>query len=62
MKCPQCKGLIPDTGLSEKVECDICKKIVTIPENKFQDVKQASLYEDHESHKKHYFVKLLKLL
>ena len=60
MKCPQCKGLIPDTGLNEKVECDICKKIVTIPENNFQDVKQASLYEEHESHKKTLFCKNIK--
>ena len=46
MKCPQCRGLIPDNGLSEKVECEICKKIITIPENIFQEVKQASLYDE----------------
>lgn len=45
MKCPQCRGLIPDTGLYEKVECDICKKIIPIPENNFQEVKKASLYD-----------------
>ena len=46
MKCPECRGLIPDTGLRDKVECDICKKIINIPENNFQDVKQASLYAE----------------
>ena len=46
MKCPQCRGLIPDTGLCEKVECEICKQIITIPENIFQEVKQASLYDE----------------
>ena len=51
MKCPQCRGLIPDTGLCEKVECDICKKIITIPENNFQEVKKASLYEKPQQEK-----------
>ena len=60
MKCPKCKGLIPDNGLNEKVECDICKKIIIIPENNFQDVKQASLYEEHEPHKKKLICKNLK--
>ena len=46
MKCPLCRGLIPDTGLCETVECDICKKIIRIPENNFQEVKQASLYDE----------------
>ena len=46
MKCPLCRGLIPDTGLCETVECDICKKIIKIPENNFQEVKQASLYNE----------------
>ena len=53
MKCPQCRGLIPDTGLCEKVECDICKKIIPIQENNFQEVKKASLYEKPQ--KKKYF-------
>ena len=51
MKCPQCRGLIPDTGLIEKVECDICKKIIVIPENNFQEVKQASLYDEPKKKK-----------
>jgi hypothetical protein len=58
MKCPQCRGLIPDNGLNEKVECDICKKIILIPENVFQDVKQASLYD--EPKKKKVYCKNLK--
>ena len=53
MKCPQCRGLIPDTGLLEKVECDICKKIITIPENIFQEVKQASLYDEPKKKNNH---------
>lgn len=53
MKCPLCRGLIPDTGLCETVECDICKKIIRIPENNFQEVKQASLY-DEPKRKKNY--------
>ena len=58
MKCPQCHGLIPDNGLCEKVECDTCKKIIPIPENVFQDVKQASLYD--EPKKKKFYCKNLK--
>ena len=52
MKCPFCRGLIPDTGLCETVECDTCKKIIRIPENNFQEVKQASLYDEPLRHKK----------
>ena len=46
MRCPTCRGLIPDSGLREKIQCDICKKIIHIPENNFQEVKQASLYDE----------------
>ena len=44
MKCPHCRGLIHDTGLYEKIECDDCKKIIIIPENNFQKIKQKNLY------------------
>ena len=53
MKCPSCRGLIPDTGLCETVKCDTCKKIIRIPENNFQEVKQASLYDEHKRKKKY---------
>ena len=54
MKCPICRGLIPDTGLCEKVQCDICKKTIHIPENNFQEVMQASLYDEPRRKKKVY--------
>ena len=50
--CPSCRALIQDTGLVENVQCDSCKKIVRIPENNFQEVKQASLYEEPKQKKK----------
>ena len=46
IRCPVCKGLIQDTGLSETVQCDICKKIIKIPENIFQEVKQLTLFQE----------------
>ena len=52
IKCPACRSLIHDTGLAEKVQCDSCKKILIIPENNFQEVKQASLYEEPKHKKK----------
>ena len=52
MKCPICRGLIPDTGLCEKLQCDICKKLIHIPENNFQEVKQSSLYDEPHQKKK----------
>ena len=52
MKCPICRGLIPDTGLCEKLQCDICKKLIHIPENNFQEVKQSSLYDKPHQKKK----------
>ena len=52
IKCPACRSLIHDNGLLEKVQCDSCKKILIIPENNFQEVKQASLYEEPKQKKK----------
>ena len=61
IKCPECRALIQDTGLLEKIQCDSCKKIIVIPENNFQDVKQASLYEEPRQKKKKFCKKIRKL-
>ena len=60
IKCPICRSLIQDTGLVENVQCDSCKKIVNIPENNFQEVKQASLYEEPKQKKKIFCKKIRK--
>ena len=59
-KCPTCRALIQDTGLLDKVQCDTCKKIIIIPENNFQEVKQASLYEEPKKKEKKYCKKIRK--
>ena len=61
IKCPECRSLIQDTGLLDKIECDNCKKFVIIPENNFQEVKQASLYEEPKQKKKKFCKKIRKL-
>ena len=60
LKCPLCHALVQDTGLLDKVQCDSCKKIVNIPENNFQEVKQASLYEEPKKKDKKYCKKIRK--
>ena len=60
IKCPSCRALIQDTGLLENVQCDTCRKMVRIPENNFQEVMQASLYEEPKQKKKKICKKLRK--
>lgn len=60
IRCPVCRALIQDTGLLEKLQCDSCKKILIIPENNFQEVKQASLYEEPKQKKKIFCKKIRK--
>ena len=61
IKCPSCRALIQDTGLLENVQCDTCRKMVRIPENNFQEVMQASLYEEPTQKKKRICKKLRKI-
>ena len=61
IKCPSCRALIQDTGLLENVQCDTCRKMVRIPENNFQEVMQASLYEEPKQKKKKICKKLRKI-
>lgn len=61
IKCPTCRSLIQDTGLLEKIQCDTCKKILIIPENNFQEVNQASLYEEPKQKKKKFCKKIRKM-
>ena len=60
IKCPSCRALIQDTGLLENVQCDTCRKMVRIPENNFQEVMQANLYEEPKQKKKKICKKLRK--
>ena len=62
IRCPVCRALIQDTGLLEKLQCDSCKKILIIPENNFQEVKQASLYEEPKQKKKIFCKKIRKFI
>lgn len=59
IKCPECRGLIADTGMYEKLQCDICKKIITLPENNFEEIKNNCLY-NNESKKKSKACKAIK--